>query len=145
MNQPSSKRKMTLTLGLSSIYKMRLLFAFLVSAYLLGGCQEGITIVVSNTSGKPTFRLEANSDATNGIEITTFSISTVAGDKPGHGVMWRVDSADGRPVRIGEIIYGTVPEGFREVTIASSLTVGEVYEAGAGMAGKIGYVRFNAR
>jgi hypothetical protein len=118
------------------------IFAFF--SLIFFGCQEGITITVTDVGDKaPIFKLEPMSPFKHdGAEITKFWITE--SDKNGQikNVIWRIESISGMPRLTNEIRFGVSPDGFREVGDRKPLTSGVTYEAGAGMADKIGFVTF---
>jgi hypothetical protein len=117
----------------------------LLCALILLGCEKGITItIVDPDASTPTFNFKSSSAfSSDGDEITVFWVAESKSNSPQTSyIIWRIESADGTPKHVNQIKFGVIPDGFREVGITKPLIAGTKYEAGAGMAGKIGLLLF---
>src|ERR1044072_8055197 len=101
-----------------------------VLAICLMGCQEFVKITIEKMSiTNPVFGIESASIfGDKGVAIPNFSVAK-EGPMEGSGsaLMWRIESETGARVYVREIVYGVVPEGFKEVITVKALQPNQSY------------------
>lgn len=79
----------------------------------------------------PVFGIEsASMFGGKGVAIPNFSVAKEGPmERSGSDLMWRIESETGARVYVREIVYGVVPEGFKEVVTAKVLQPNQTYGA----------------